>query len=424
MDPNLLLLLSKISQSEGRQENAIQLARFLGAEELVLFILDTDTNAFLPILGFRQTFPEGLKLKAFLESCLQQGKSMSSIRFSTKSPAEQTVRGFLISEGFILVLAGGDPSPEKITDLCLLLPLIQFGYKCERELHHTSAKTKVLANAINESEAFGKALEQTRKQLESTVSELRKSEIKVRLSAEESQKALESLQQERDLREQFVATLTHDLRSPITAARMSAQIIMKKYNSDEHAYRMSARVVNSIDRVDHMIQNLLDANLIRAGEKLPLVLAECELKEMVKETLDDLTTTHGDRFVLDAKDEIKVFWSCSAIRRVIENLVNNGIKYGSPYRPVTITLNETEENRVRISVHNEGNPLSPEELIHIFEPYRRTNSAKTSAQKGWGLGLTLVKGIVEAHNGQTIVESSPEKGTTFSLVIPKSYPTI
>lgn len=231
-------------------------------------------------------------------------------------------------------------------------------------------------------------------------------------------KAVSELEEQKDLREKFVATLTHDLRSPLTAAKFSAQIIQRKPERAEVAQSHAARIVQNINRIDQMVQDLLDANRIKAGEKLPVAIDACEMTYIFEDSLENLTTIHGDRFIFKSPNtKIEGFWAADAIRRILENLCNNAIKYGDAHGPVTITLVQ-DNNKVFFDVHNEGNPISIVDQLHIFEPYKRTYSADAGKQRGWGLGLTLVKGMVNAHGGELKVESSPEKGTIFSVILP------
>ena len=99
---------------------------------------------------------------------------------------------------------------------------------------------------------------------------------------------------------------------------------------------------------------------------------------------------------------------------MIENLLQNAIKYGAENGPVTVSL-EKREGWVRLSVHNTGNPIEEEQRKNLFDPYARGPDAASGSQLGWGLGLTLVQGMVEAHEGSIHVESSLEKGTTFTI---------
>ena len=167
-----------------------------------------------------------------------------------------------------------------------------------------------------------------------------------------------------------------------------------------------------------MIQNLLDANRIRAGGKLPLELAECDLKQTTKDTLTDLALTVGDRFELESETSVSGYWSCEQLRRVVENLALNAIKYGSQSDPVTVSISKDPEYAF-LKVHNQGRFIPPEEQAVLFNPYSRSETALNSGKVGWGLGLTLVRGVAEAHGGTVSVESRPDQGTTFTVKIPR-----
>jgi signal transduction histidine kinase len=234
----------------------------------------------------------------------------------------------------------------------------------------------------------------------------------------QSKRDVEQLQIERDLREKFVATLTHDLRNPLTAAKMGAQLILRQTTASEAIQRQAHRIKENIDRADQMIQDLLDANRVRAGKKLPLKLEDCNLKAVVENTLADLTTVHGDRFIVSSDNEVAGVWDPRALRRLIENLVNNAVKYGDSYRPITLELKQ-DPAQVRLSVHNDGNPLSREDKERVFKPYQRGATAEASLQKGWGLGLVLVHGVAAAHGGHVTVDSDATSGTKFTLVLPR-----
>jgi len=101
------------------------------------------------------------------------------------------------------------------------------------------------------------------------------------------------------------------------------------------------------------------------------------------------------------------------MRRIIENLCNNAIKYGAGDHPVTVSVAQNGPDEVSVSVHNWGLPIPPEDQKLLFQQYRRMDSA----QKGWGLGLTLVEGLAKAHRGTVRVESTRETGTTFTVTV-------
>lgn len=225
------------------------------------------------------------------------------------------------------------------------------------------------------------------------------------------------LRNEREIRERFVNTLTHDLRTPLTAAKMSAQLLGRDKINPDKKITLQVRIVDNLNRANQMIENLLDANSMNAGKALTVEKSEQDLYSLINNTLFDLVTLHGDRFVLTSKEKsIKGFWSVDAIQRIMENLCGNAVKYGDSRTPINIKLSTTNTH-VTISVHNMGNPIPQNEQIKLFNPFQRLESSDKTV-KGWGLGLTLVKGLVEAHGGTISVTSSIEDGTTFSILLP------
>lgn len=236
----------------------------------------------------------------------------------------------------------------------------------------------------------------------------------VKIQTQQFETILVDLKKEKDLRETFVNALTHDLRTPLTSARLSAQLIRKNLNNSDNVFKQVSRIITYVDRIEYMIQDLLDANVIQAGQVLPVQVSECDLKVIAEETISDLQVTYGPRFVLRSPLEIVGMWSKNDLRRIFENLCSNAIKYGADNKLITITLEDNGEI-VFIKIRNEGNPIPPKEISFLFGHYQRSKTAIASGQKGWGIGLTLVKGLTEAHGGTVSVESEEGKGTTFTI---------
>ena len=230
--------------------------------------------------------------------------------------------------------------------------------------------------------------------------------------------AFDMLELERVVRERVIGTLTHDLRTPLAAAKINAQLLTRKVPSEEMLNKVANRISKNIDRADKMIQDILDASHIKAGEKISLDINKHDLKELMFEAIEDLQDIHGERIIFEEKEKFYGYLDASILKRIVENLVNNAAKYGKENAPITIKLKRPKDSII-IAVHNEGIPILEEDQKAIFEPSQRSASAKKGNQKGWGLGLTLVKGFAEAHGGQLIVRSSLQDGTTFSIIIPQ-----
>jgi PAS domain S-box-containing protein len=229
---------------------------------------------------------------------------------------------------------------------------------------------------------------------------------------------IETMKLESQLRERFVNMLTHDLRNPLAAALMNAELIARQTCNIEKHHALAERSAHHIKRVDEMISNLLDTSRIKEGKPFPLQLAEFDLAKLVTEVCEELGTIMGDRFRADMPSSVFGFWDARGLKRVLENLATNAVKYGDQNRKVTILLNEAED-RVIFKVHNFGLPISMQEQASLFEIFQRAESAQHGENKGWGLGLTLVRGIAEAHGGIVKVRSLPDEGTTFTVDLPR-----
>ena len=220
----------------------------------------------------------------------------------------------------------------------------------------------------------------------------------------------------RDIQELFMVTLTHDLRGPINVVKMGTQLTLRRLERGDSHIDVAVRMLGAITRLDSMIQNLLDASRLRAGQSLKLEFEECDLDKLVFEVVEDLNFAYGERFVVVSDSEINSYCSPKEIRRVIENLAINAVKYGEPKTPITLTLQQTE-TQVSLTIHNQGDPIALDAQSILFQQFRRTPSAEE--QTGWGLGLFLVKSIIEAHQGTIEVKSAAGEGTSFIIKLPK-----
>ena len=216
-------------------------------------------------------------------------------------------------------------------------------------------------------------------------------------------------------RERFVATVAHDLRSPLSACLVAAQLIGRSTDPD-HIKKLAGRIESNSLRMNRMIEDLLDNVVFEAGERLHLELEEFDMQDLVREVIEQSREIHDNEFVYRG-ESIKGCWGFEPIRRALENLIGNAVKYGDKDSPITITLTDGC-GRARLTVHNEGPEIPVTDIESIFMVFQRAGQNKDQPAIGWGLGLPYVRNVAESHGGSISAESSGEKGTSFAIDVP------
>lgn len=218
------------------------------------------------------------------------------------------------------------------------------------------------------------------------------------------------------LREQFVAALAHDLRTPLHAASMATDVL--RLSRDPHRLEQFADIIKSnLTRMDKMLEGSLDTMVFQRGERRRLDLAEFDMLEAAREVCAQSFARDAYRCHLDG-ESVTGWWSREAMKRAMENLLGNAFKYGVREKTVTVKIHQAHE-RLILSVHNDGPPIPAGEQALVFKLFRRSGDAKGGAYQGWGVGLPYVRAVVESHGGTIVVDSSAERGTTFTIDIPQ-----
>jgi len=217
------------------------------------------------------------------------------------------------------------------------------------------------------------------------------------------------------LREQIIASLMHDFRSPLGAVSMAAELIGRA-TSLTQAQASAKLILSSTRRMDKMLHELLDALAFQGGSRLSLELSSFDMLALALEVAEQFEAQHGARFeVIGASQQ--VVWSREHVKRALENLLGNALKYGSPDTPISIRL-ELLDEQLSVSVHNAGNPIPAGEIENVFQVFARAQAAKEGSQEGWGIGLAFVREVAQSHGGTCRVDSSLGRGTTFFIDLP------
>lgn len=225
----------------------------------------------------------------------------------------------------------------------------------------------------------------------------------------------ENIREEVVLRDNFFSGVTHDLKNPISNIMMAVDCL-ENYDVDQKARsRLLKGIKMSAERAEALIRDLLDINLIKSGNQLPVNPEKSDMLELIRESVQSFKTQGQQPIHTEfCCESLWGLWDSSLVNRAIDNLLQNAIKYGEVAAPISIIVTRDEQYAL-LSVHNEGMPIPEEKRESLFNRFYRADEAQAS---GWGLGLALVQGIAQAHGGEVELESEKDKGTTFTLKIP------
>ncbi|EPX60797.1 hypothetical protein D187_001446 [Cystobacter fuscus DSM 2262] len=222
------------------------------------------------------------------------------------------------------------------------------------------------------------------------------------------------------MREEILAIVSHDLRSPMSMIQMGADQLLSESNGSEQqamTIRTAGKIRRASVRMIHLIRDLLDFSSIEAGQ-LRIEVAEHDADELVTEVLEALQSNaaeKGIRLVREGEhSHLRVQCDRERIVQVFSNLIGNAIKFTAEGGSVMIQI-RLEVDRAVFSVSDTGPGISEEDLSHIFDRYWQ---AARRARESFGLGLAISKAIIESHGGEIWVESTVGQGTTFFFSLP------
>ncbi|HEV2642880.1 MAG TPA: sensor histidine kinase [Candidatus Elarobacter sp.] len=225
-------------------------------------------------------------------------------------------------------------------------------------------------------------------------------------------------------KETFLAILGHDLRTPLGAIGTSAMFMLETGELEEPYRTLAANIAASSKRAIGMVGDLLDFTRGHLGGGIPIERAEeVSLGKVVHDVVDEICAAHpGRKIQVESRGERRGRWDAARLGQAIANLVGNAVQHGADGTTVTVVVGG-DEREAHVGVHNRGTFIPSERLDGIFNPMRMRESPKKSASAGptgsLGLGLYIAEGIVSAHGGRIDVESSEERGTTFTVRLPR-----
>ncbi len=220
---------------------------------------------------------------------------------------------------------------------------------------------------------------------------------------------------------QFAADVTHELRTPLTILRGETELALRSGRDQEELRKVLESNLEEISRMSYLIEDLLLLSKSDLGQ-IPLKMEPIYLPELIVEL-------HHQAQLLAAAKSIRVDLNCPRqdifiladnlrMRQVLLNLLTNAIKYTPAGGKVGIDIELTDRDQVRITISDSGIGIAQEELELIFERFYRVDKTLNRNDGGSGLGLSIAKWIVEAHDGTISVSSTPGQGSRFSVTLP------
>jgi signal transduction histidine kinase len=229
-----------------------------------------------------------------------------------------------------------------------------------------------------------------------------------------------------DLREEFLATIVHDLRQPIATIKGHHQLALSQLSRAEpdlgHATQLLQRAESETDRLGRLVDELSDASRVALG-RLTLRAHERDLVELLHDAVERLDPFTAGRVGLERHpDDLDAHVEVDAelVDRVVSNLLSNAVKYSPPETPIHLVLSADGE-ALHLAIQDHGIGLAPDDMSSLFKRYSRAPGAVEQGVEGLGLGLYLSRRIIEAHGGRMWAESAGRgHGATMHLLLPRS----
>lgn len=222
-----------------------------------------------------------------------------------------------------------------------------------------------------------------------------------------------------ELKSDFVSTVSHDLRSPLTYMRGYATMLSMAGELNEQQVKYTEKILGGIDQMATLVNNLLDLGRIEAG--IELVFEPVDMPQLLQTVAEEHwqhAHMQGIKLKVEAPDNLPTIRGDKAlIRQAITNLLTNGIKY-APQSGDMVLRAEQSHGQVIVAVQDKGPGISEKDQLRLFEKFYRVKRRGTEKIKGSGLGLAIVRSIAERHGGRAWCHSQLDKGSTFYLALP------
>jgi signal transduction histidine kinase len=236
---------------------------------------------------------------------------------------------------------------------------------------------------------------------------------------EKEHHTVDELRELNRMKGEFVAVVSHELRTPVTALIGYAKMLRQPEFADDPAMRKEflGRMERQGDRLLRLVENLLTASNLE-NHQLPVSVSRVLFEDLVREVIEGLGS-EANRVHADVPDDLPVLTTDrQLLSRVLQNLVDNALKYSPDGSPCELQARADGTDRIMFRVRDYGIGIQPDEISRIFERFYQIDSSSTRTFRGTGLGLSLVQDLLRHLGGTIDVQSEPGQGSTFTVSLP------
>ncbi|MFG2006700.1 sensor histidine kinase [Spirillospora sp. NPDC048911] len=227
------------------------------------------------------------------------------------------------------------------------------------------------------------------------------------------------------IRRDFVANVSHELKTPVGALSLLAETVESAADDPEAVRRFAGRMQHESVRLTNLVQDLMTLSRIQGDEPLP-ELHPVALDEVIVEALDRCQIKAGAKSIeltSGGQDGLKVRGDDELLTTAIRNLIDNAVAYSPDHTRVVVAVRQCDEQHVEINVTDQGIGIPDGDLERIFERFYRVDPARSRQTGGTGLGLAIVKHVTTKHGGEVVVWSKEGSGSTFTIRLPLLNPS-
>jgi signal transduction histidine kinase len=222
------------------------------------------------------------------------------------------------------------------------------------------------------------------------------------------------------LRESFISSVSHELRTPLQQILLFSELLrMDKLEGSERRHSIEV-VERETRRLINLVENVLRFSRASRG-KDPLTIEPVALEPLVRDAMrafELLAKANDVNIVLEVEQQVDAMVDANAVRRVLLNLLDNAVKYGPPGQTVTVRVSADGDSAV-LTVADQGPGVPPADRARVWEPFQRLDREERAAIAGSGMGLAIVRELVERMNGTVRIDDAPGGGARFIVELPR-----